>query len=271
MMRQRYTIEIVFLLLVIAVSLVGFSSLVSGERVALTGYHVMHIVASLAWLSLLLAQLVLIRQRRFDRHRILGQSIMIVGPILVASVALLTAHSAGREAAAGTVDDLVVQNVAFTLQVALLVWLAFVLRRNRNVHGALLMSSALMFLVIAMFFMFISYVPGYRIEGPETFDRFAKSGQMAALIGAVIGLLFFLRNVRTGWPWILVSVFLMLDGYLQMVVAQRGQTMAMTKLVGSIGELPAFFGALVLFWGLLWLAWKVKPTTGAGSAERIAA
>jgi uncharacterized membrane protein YozB (DUF420 family) len=182
-MRQQYTLDIAFLVLVIAVSLVGFSSLLRGDGASLTGYHVLHIVTSLAWLILLLGQLVLVQQRRYDRHRFVGASILAVGPILIASLTLLTVHSAGREAAAGTVDDLVVQNVMFTLQVALLVFLAFALRRNRKVHGALLMSTALMFLVIAFFFTLISYVPGYRIEGPETFDRFAKSGQTSALIG----------------------------------------------------------------------------------------
>jgi hypothetical protein len=178
-MRPKYTFEFAFLLIVMAVSLVGFSSLVSGDQIALTGYHVLHIVTILVWLTLLLGQLTQIRARRFDRHRAIGKYIMIVGPILIASMTLLTVHSAAKEAAAAQVDDLVVQNVTFTLEVALLVFLAFVLRRNRNVHGSLLMSTALMFLVIALFFTFISYVPGYRVEGPETFDRFAKSGQMA--------------------------------------------------------------------------------------------
>ncbi|MHB1069069.1 MAG: hypothetical protein ACYC1W_04285 [Gemmatimonadaceae bacterium] len=187
---------------------------------------------------------------------------MVAGPILIASVSLLTVHSAAKEAAAGTVDDLVVQNVTFTLELALLVFLAFVLRHNRNVHGSLLMSTALMFLVIALFFTFISYVPGYRIEGPETFTRFAKSGQMSALIGSVIGLLFFLKNIRTGWPWILVSVFFLLNGYLQMVVDQSGRTKPLTVLVGSIGEVPAFGLGLTIFADLLWMAWKVVPTAG---------
>ncbi|MHB1069070.1 MAG: hypothetical protein ACYC1W_04290 [Gemmatimonadaceae bacterium] len=74
-MRQRYTLEIVFLLMVIAVSVVGFSSLARGDTVALSGYHVLHIITSLAWLLLLLGQLVLIRQRRFARHRTIGKYI----------------------------------------------------------------------------------------------------------------------------------------------------------------------------------------------------
>jgi hypothetical protein len=268
-MRQRYTFETAFLLIVIALSLVGFSSLARGHT--LNGYHVLHIITSLAWLLLLLGQLLLIRRRRFDRHRTIGQCIMVMGPILIASLTLLTVHSAAKEAVAGKVDDLVVQNVTFTLEVALLVLLAFVLRRNRNVHGSLLMSTALMFLVIALFFTFITYVPGYRIEGPETFTRFAKSAQTGALIGCVIGLLFFLKNVRTGWPWILVGAFFLLNGYLQMVVDQRGHTKDLTVLVGSIGEVPAFGLGLTIFAALLWMAWKGVPTPRREQAERAAA
>lgn len=258
-MRQQYTVEIAFLLLVIAVSILGFSSLVSGGKTVLTGYHVLHIITSMAWLLLLLGQLVLIRRGRFDRHRAIGASMLAVGPMLVASLTLLTVHSAAREAAAGAVDDLVVQNVTFTLEVALLLVLAFALRRNRRVHGALLMSSALMFLVIALFFSFISYVPGFRIEGPETFDRFAKSAQAGALIGSAIGLAFFLRNWRTGWPWLLVSTFFFLNGYAQVAVARAGQAQALTARVGSIGEGPAFGLGFGIFALLLWAVWQRGP------------
>lgn len=254
MMPPRYGFEIAFLLIVIALSLAGFSSLLRGDEVALTGYHVLHILTSLAWLLLVLGQLVLLRQRRFARHRAIGKVILVAGPVLIASVSLLTAHSAGRATAAGTVDDLVVQNVAFTLELALLVCLAFILRRNREVHGALLLSTTLMFLVIAIFFTLISYVPGYRIEGPETFDRFANAGQTSALIGSVIGLLFFLRKVRTGWPWLMVSGFFLLNGYLQVVVDQTGRTQQWTVWVGSIGEMPAFGFGLAICASVLWVA-----------------
>jgi hypothetical protein len=214
-------------------------------------------------------QLVLIRQHRFDRHRAIGKYIMVAGPIVIASVSLLTVHSAARDAAAGTVDDLVVQNVTFTLELALLVLLAFVYRRNRPVHGAVLMSKALMFLVIALFFTFISYVPRYRIEGPKTFDRFAKSGQTSAVIGSVIGPLFLLRNVRTGWPWILVSMFFLLNSYLQMDVDRSGRTQPLTVLVGSIGESPAFGLGLTVFVGMLWMALKRAPTQRPAEREAV--
>jgi len=267
-MRQQHSLDIVFLVLVIAVSLVGFSSLLRGGDVSLTSYHVLHIATSLAWLTLILVQVVFIRQRRFDRHRWVGASILGGGPILIASLTLLTVHSAGREAAAGTVDNLVVQNVMFTLQVALLLFLAVALRRNRKIHGALLMSTALMFLAIALFFTLISYVPGFRIEGPETFDRFAKAGQTSALIGAVVGVLFFLRSWRSGWPWLLVATFFFGNGFLQVAVAQSGRTQAWTNAVGALGEPSAFGLGLVLFAALLWGAWKVAPLRPKHSHSR---
>jgi hypothetical protein len=254
-MRKQYTLEIVFVAVVILLSLVGFSSLARSQQGAPNAYQLLHIVTSLAWLTLLLGQLVLLRQRRNDYHRTVGTSIMAAGPILVASVSLLTVHSAAKAVAAGTVDDLVVQNVTFSVQLALLIFLAFALQRNRKIHGALLLSTALLFLVVATFFTLISYVPGYRIEGPETFDRFAKSGQLSALVGSVLGVLFFLRHRRTGWPWLVVSAFFFLSGYLQGVLDYA----ALTTLFGSLGELPTAGVALASFFGLLWVARRGAP------------
>ncbi len=256
-MKNKYTLEIIFLVLVIAVSLAGFSSLFLGKPVERNAYHYLHIVTSLAWLTLLLSQLVVLSQDRRSLHRTIGQSIFFAGPLLVASLALLTVHSAAKDALVGKADALVVQNVTVTLEVALLVFLAFILRKNRQIHGALLMSTALLFLGIALFFTLISFVPGYRIEGPETFNRFAKAAQTLTLVCGVIGLLFFFKNWRTGWPWLLAGSLFILNGLLQMVVARAGATKPLTFFVASIGEAPAFGLSLVIFAALLWLAWRV--------------
>lgn len=79
-MKATYTTELGFLGLVIALSLVGFSSLYTGEQTGPNGYQAAHIVTSLAWLLLLMVQLVVIRQRRFERHRAIGLSIFGAGP-----------------------------------------------------------------------------------------------------------------------------------------------------------------------------------------------
>ena len=198
-MKNKYTLEIIFLVLVIAVSLVGFSSLYFGKPVERDAYHYLHIITSLAWLMLLLSQLVLISQQRFHLHRVIGKSIFFAGPVLVATLTLLSVHSAVKDAEAGKADFMVVQNVMVTLEMALLVFLAFVLRKNRQVHGALLLGTAFLFMGIALFFTLISYVPGYRMAGPGTFPRFAEAAQTISLVGGLIGLLFFLKNWRACW------------------------------------------------------------------------
>lgn len=258
-MKQKHTLEFLFLLTVIAFSLVGFSSLWLGQHPERTPYHYLHIGTSLAWLLLLLSQLVLIRQRRPQRHRAIGKAIFIAGPVLVASLTLLSVHSAAKDAIAGRPDTLLVQNVMTTAEVALLVLLAFILRRNRKLHASFLMSTALLFMAIAMFFTFISYVPGFKIEGPETFSRFAKAGQTISIIVLLVGLLFFLKAWRTGWPWIIAGSFVSLNGFLQVYLDSAGHTKSLTQLVASIGRAPAFGLSLLIFTALLWMAWKVEP------------
>jgi hypothetical protein len=258
-MRQKHTTEFVFLVIVIVLSLIGFSSLWLGENTKLTPYHYLHISTSLAWLLLLLSQLVLIRQHRFQRHRAIGMSIFIAGPLLVASLTLLSVHSAAEEAVAGQADNLLVQNVMTTAEIALLVFLAFTLRRNRKVHASFLMSTTLLFTGIALFFTFISYVPRFKIEGPETFSRFADAGQTISILVLVLGLLFFLKNWRTGWPWIIAGSFFTLNGFLQMYLDNTGRTKSLTQVVASIGRAPAFALSLLIFSALLWVAWRVDP------------
>lgn len=255
-MKNKYTPEIIFLVVVIALSLAGFSSLFLGRPVERTGYHYLHIVTSLAWLGLLLSQLVLLARGQRDRHRSFGQAIFFAGPVLVASLTLLTVHSAAKDAVVGKADAMVVQNVMVTLEVALLIFLAFILRKNRAVHGAFLLSTALLFMGIALFFTLISFVPGYRIEGPETFGRFAKAAETISVVGVVVGLLFFARSWRVGWPWLLTSSFFILNGVLQMVVAKMGAAKALTAFVASVGEAAAFGLGLLGFAAMLALAWR---------------
>ena len=263
MLKKKHTLEFVFLLIVIGFSLVGFSSLWLGENSHRTPYHYLHIITSLAWLLLLLSQLVLIRQNRFRRHRAIGQSIFIAGPLLVASLMLLSVHSAAKAAATGEADDLLVQNVGTTLEVALLVLLAFVLRRNRDVHASFIMSTALVFLGIALFFTFISYVPRFKIEGPETFSRFAEAGQTISVIILVIGLLFFLRKWRTGWPWIIAASFFTLNGLLQVYLDSADLSKPLTDLVASIGRPTALGASFLIFGALLWWTLRINPVKRA--------
>lgn len=259
-MKNKHKLEIGFLLLVLAASLAGFSSLFLGKSDEPTAYHYLHIATSLAWLLLLLSQLVLISQNGFQRHRAIGMSIFFAGPVLVATLTLLTVHSAAKDAVAGRADFMVVQNLMVALEVALLVLLAFILRKNRAIHGALLLSTALLFMGIALFFTLVSYVPGY---------GFAKAAQASSIVVGLIGLVFFLKNIRTGWPWLLTGSMFFLNGFLQMTVARMDGTKALTQLVASIGRAPAFGLGLMIFVALLWLAWSAGAQPARRGAQQL--
>jgi len=265
-MKINYTTEIFFLGFVIALSLVGFSSLFVGSLEELTAFHYAHIATSLAWLVLLLSQLVLIQQGSFRRHRAVGRAIFFAGPVLVATLTLLTVHSAAKDAVAGRADFMIIQNVMVTFEVALLIVLAFALRRNRYVHGALLLGTAVLFMGIALFFTLISYVPGFA-AGPGTRPRFAEAAQAISYAGGLTGLLFFLKNRKVGWPWLLAGSFFLLNGLLQVAVARMNGTKALTLQVASLGRWPAFALGLLTFAALLGWAWRHAQSTPRSSRQ----
>jgi hypothetical protein len=144
---------------------------------------------------------------------------------------------------------------------------AFWLRRRREIHGALLLSTALLFMGIALFFTLIGFVPAYRIEGPETFHRFAEAGKAVALATIAVGIVFFLRNWRNGWPWLLAGMFFLLNGVVQAIVAQTLGTMALTRMVAACDLVVAFAISLSGFAALLWLAW-IRPFRGGNQRGR---
>jgi hypothetical protein len=107
-------------------------------------------------MGLLLVQLRLIDKGSPRTHRKLGLAVLATAPLLVATTAMLSVHSAHRGLVSGEGDLLIVQNVMGTIWLALLIILAFVLRRRRKLHAALLLSTLLLFMGIALFFALIA-------------------------------------------------------------------------------------------------------------------
>jgi len=247
--------EIALLMLVILVSIAGFWQLFLGPDAEPGGVHYLHLVTSLLWLALLLVQLVNIERKRFSRHRSIGLAIFVMAPLVVATLAMLSVHSAARALAEAQADRLIVQNVMMTFELGLVIALAFALRKNRNLHGAFLMSSSLMFMGIALFFSLLSFVPQFRIEGPETFYRFGTAAATAGLVIAVIGTAFFLRNRRHGWPWLLVGLVFFINEAINALMRNYGGLQPLTEFVGSFDENDAFGAALVVSLALLTFAW----------------
>lgn len=65
-----------------------------------SGYTHLHAVLATAWLSLLIAQPLLVRRRKLDRHRALGRLSYALAPAVVVSV-LLLAHTSSRPCSPG--------------------------------------------------------------------------------------------------------------------------------------------------------------------------
>lgn len=259
---KNYKLEIAFLILVILISIAGFWELFMGTDAKPIDVHYMHITTSLLWLVLLLIQLINIEQKTFSLHRKLGLAIFIMAPLVVATVSLLSVHSAHKAIVTGKEDALIVQNVMVTLELGLVIFLGFILRRNRNLHGAFLLSSGVLFMIIALFFALLSFVPHYKIEGPETFYRFATAAITAGCIGAVISIIFFFKSMRNGWPWLLVGSAFFINAFINSALHKSNDIQPLTEFVGSINKIEIFIITLIGFFALLSIAWyvgKSKP------------
>jgi hypothetical protein len=138
-----------------------------------------------------------------------------------------------------------------TLELGSLIFLAFLLKSRRILHGSLLLSTTVLFIGVALFFAMISFVPLFRIEGPETFYRF----QMAAITGQVIcvaiGLFYFIRDRRNGWPFLLAGSCFPLNESIRIGLTKFGLIDPLTELVGSMNQPLTFVGTFALLSSLL--------------------
>lgn len=242
----QYLLEHVFLSLVFVVSVAGFWTVYVGPDASPNPFHHLHVASNFTWLLLLFLQLTLIRRGRHQDHRALGLAVYIVGPLLVATTAMLSVHSAHKGLVSGKGDFLIVQNVMGTLELALLIVAAFVLRKRRQLHGAFLLSTAILFLGIALFFALISFVPAFRIEGPETFHRFQSAAITGQAVCLVVGLLFVIKDFRNGWPYLLAAVFFLVNEVIRVVLDRRDLLPGLTEVVGSMSPSATFVAAFVV-------------------------
>ena len=258
---KNYKLEIAFLVLVIVISIEGFWELFFGVNVKPMGLHYLHVFTSLFWLLLLLIQLIKIEQKSFSSHRKLGLAIFVIAPLVVATVALLSVHSAHKAIVSRKEDALIVQNVMVILVLGLVIFLAFALRKNKKIHGTLLVSSAMLFMSIALCFALLSFVPIYKIESPETFYRFGTAAITAGGIGALISLFFFFRNMHNGWTWLFVGSVFFINAYINDLLHKSNKIQSFTEFVGSINQpiifILTFFGFLAMI-SFAWYEGKSK-------------
>lgn len=259
MKATPYLVETLFLVAVLALGVAGFWELYFGAEAYPNGFHHLHVATSFGWLGLLLAQLRLMSTKRVAQHRKVGLSILFAGPLVVASVALLSVHSAAKGLTSGQGDALIVQNVAVTLELGLILILAFAALRRPRVHGAFLLSSALLFMGIALFFVLISFALPFHIEGPETFYRFGTAAATAQGVALAVAFLLFLNDRRHGWPYLLVGALLVLNVLASGLLARVGAVDSLTEVVGSWNPYITFIVTFAVVLGVL-LATGVRRT-----------
>lgn len=248
---NQHLFEYLLIAAVMLISVLGFWDIYFGANSDPQPHHHLHVATAFMWMCLLLFQLTLIGRGRYETHRKLGVIVLVAGPLLVATTAMLSVHSAHRGLVSGEGDALIVQNVMGTLELGLLIFLAFLLKKRRKLHGSFLLSTAILFMGVALFFALLSFVPQFRIEGPETFYRFQTAAMTGQGICLFVGLLFFLKDFRSGWPFLLAALSFPLNEVIRTSLTSFDLIDPFTEFVGSMSKPLTFLVSFALLLSLL--------------------
>ena len=247
----HYSLEFGLIAAVILIMALGFWDIYFGADADAQPHHHLHITTVFIWIGLLLTQLTLMAKGSYQMHRKVGLAVLVAAPLLVATSAMLSVHSAHKGVVSGEGDFLIVQNVMVTLELGLLIFLAFLLKNRRKLHGSLLLSTTILFMGIALFFVMISFVPQFRIEGPETFYRFQMAAITGQVICVVVGFLFFIRDRRNGWPFLVAGLCFFLNEAIRSLLTSFGLIDRLTEIVGSMSQPLMFVATFSLLFSLL--------------------
>ena len=248
---RKYRFEYLLIIGAIGLGITGFWNIFFGPEAKPSSHHFFHVITVFGWLFLLLYQLSLIGKKQFLSHKTVGLLILFFGPLLVATTAIMTVHSANKGVISGKGDALFVQNVMGTLELAVLILLAFVVKKRRALHGAFLLSTVLAFVSVAIFFSLLAFVPQFKIEGPETFYRFAYAAITGLVIRLIIGILFFIKDRRNNWP-LLVTGLMPASSILVGAILEKYELIpSSTAFVGSFNEIVTFGVSFVIMLVLL--------------------
>lgn len=248
---RHYILELVLLAAAILVSVLGFWNIFFGPNADPQPHHYLHGATAFVWMGLLLAQLILIVRRSYQAHRTIGLAVLVAGPLLVATTAMLAVHSAHKGVVSGEGDFMIIQNSMATLELGLLIYLAFLLKNRRKLHGSLLLSTTIVFIGVALFFALTSFVPPFRIEGPETFHRFQLAGTAGQVTCLAVGFLFFMRDPRNGWPFLVAGACFPLNDAIYSLLTSAGLIDPLTAIVGSMNQALTFIATFTLLLSLL--------------------
>lgn len=237
---SQYRAEYALISATMIVGVLGFWDIYLGDGADPQPHHHLHVATTYLWMGLLLAQVIYLSRGMWLLHRRMGLIVLVAGPSVVASAAMLTVHSASRAIASGQDDFLIVQNIVGTIWLALLLTLAFAMKKRRKVHGALLASTLILFLGPALFFALITFAPPFRIEGPETFYRFQTASWTGLGIILTVTIVMFARNRRSNWPYLLAAGSYLVSEGIKPILNQFDLTDPLTRLVATPSQSLTF-------------------------------
>lgn len=249
---RHYIFEIALIAAVIVISIAGFWNIYFGTEADPQPHHHLHFATVFIWMGLLLAQLILIVGRSYQMHRKVGLAVLIAGPLLVATTAMLAVRSAHKGVVSGEGDFMIIQNTMATLELGLLIFLAFLLKNRRKLHGSLLLSTTIVFMGIALFFALTSFVPPFRTGSFDpTFAGFKLAGIAGQVTCLAVGLLFFIRDPRNGWPFLAAGFCFPLNDAIYSLLTSLGLIDPLTEIIGSMSQPLTFIATFALLFSLL--------------------
>lgn len=266
---KPYWAELMLIGATMIFGLLGFWTIYVGPDADPQPHHHLHVITTYLWMALLITQIVLLARGSRSQHRRIGLAVIVAGPLLVASAAMLTVHSAHRAIVSGEPDFLIVPNVLGTLWLAMIVALAFLLKKRRKLHGALLTSTLILFLGPALFFTLLAWAPPFRIEGPETFYRFQTAGMTGLGIIIVAAVLLFLKDRRNNWPYLLAAASYLAGEGVKAILTPMGLIDPLTRVVGAPGQMAIFAISFAIMAALLAATAWPRRLSGPADGERL--
>lgn len=184
-----------FILILIPIVILAFwpsyFSIIFSDIIAPSFYSHFHGIMMIIWISLLIAQPILIRKKKLRTHRLLGKISYFVGPIVLISMLLITHHY--RRLITNPSE------ITFTTQNLWLISyvMAIIYRHRTSIHARAMIGTAIALLdPILMRFMYYIIVPALHLSYP--LPSFIGVG---IIFGVLITLIILERKQKDG-RWI---------------------------------------------------------------------
>ena len=132
---------------------------------------------------------------------------------------------------------MIVQNALAPIELGLIIFLAFILKKRRKIHAAFLISTVVLMLGISIFFLMLAVAPeliGYGMY-----------------ITLFVGILFFLKDRRNGWPILVCSSLFIINDFIYLILNEHNLIQPLTAFVGSLNQLITFFMSFIVLLSLL--------------------